>query len=137
MKKYIITLFLVVLPWLSQAQSLKGYYYNEEYQVYLQLSIDSIDVKVPEQDIYGEIAGYFGSKRDARLWLITDSERTGRHTAHITVVNDYGSEDFDAEIKEDDQGQLTVKHLHGSTFKIVVNKKYVKLPKTLILKKKQ
>ncbi len=137
MRKIFLALMLIWLPMLLHAQSMKGYYYNEEYQIYLYLSADSSDIKVPGQDIYGELPGYFGSKRDSRLWLITGCERKNKHQVKIEVINDYGSEDFEALLSEDRDGHITMKHLDGSTYKIVVNSKYVKVPKTIVLAKKE
>ena len=138
MRKYIFTVFIFsCISCACWAQNMKGYYYNEEYQVYLQLSADDSDVSVPGQDIYGELPGYFGSKRDGRLWLITESTRIKDNQVKIIVINDYGSEDFEAILTEDENGTLTMKHTKGSTFKIVVNRKYVKIPKEFILKKEK
>jgi hypothetical protein len=121
-----------------QAQTLlKGTYYNAEYQIFLHLSVDSCDVTVPDQEIYGSLPGYFSSKRDSRLWLVTECERLKANKVEVTVINDYGSEDFTATLTEDDNGVLTMKHLGGSTYKIVVNSKYVKIPKEIILKKEE
>lgn len=118
---------------LLHAQSMKGYYYNDEYQLYLQINAQEQNVTVPGQEIYGELTGYFGSKRDGRLWLITDSQPMDKNRLLITVVNDYGSEDFEAVLSEDQEGHLTMKHKKGSTFKIVVDRKYVKIPKEIVL----
>ena len=131
MRKLIILALITIYPVLAHSQSLKGYYYNEQYQVYLYLNADSSSIKVPGQDIYGDLPGYFGSKRDSRLWLIVECERVNAHKAEIEVINDYGSEDFTATVTESADGELTLKHLEGSTFKIVVNSKYVKLPKEM------
>ena len=131
MRKLIILALITIYPILAHSQSLKGYYYNEQYQVYLYLNADSSSIKVPGQDIYGDLPGYFGSKRDSRLWLIVECERVNAHKAEIEVINDYGSEDFTATVTESADGELTFKHLEGSTFKIVVNSKYVKLPKEM------
>ena len=90
---------------------------------------------VPGQDIYGELAGYFSSKRDSRLWLVIECERLKKNKVEVTVINDYGSEDFTATLTEDEDGCITMKHLGGSTYKIVVNSKYVKIPKEIVLKK--
>ena len=136
MKKVTILLILILSALTLQAQSMQGYYYNEEYQIYLKLSLDSANITVPDQDIYGELAGYLGSKRDSRLWLITEARRTGDNRAEVTVINDYGSEDFEATLTETADGTLTMKHRGGSTYKIVVNNKYVKIPKEITLKKK-
>ncbi len=138
MNKLLTTLlFVITIPLPIWSQALKGYYYNEEYQVYLQLSADDMDVTVPGQEIYGQLPGYFGSKRDGRLWLITDCTHINDNQVRISVINDYGSEDFEAILTEDKHGKITMKHTKGSTFKIVVNQKYVKIPKELSLQKKE
>ena len=136
MKKIIVALLLTSISLATNAQSLlKGTYYNAEYQIYLHLNADSCNVTVPGQEIYGELPGYFSTKRDSRLWLIIECERLKSNKIEATVINDYGSEDFTATLTEDDQGNITMKHLDGSTYKIVVNSKYVKIPKEIVLKK--
>lgn len=134
-RTFVISLLMLLLSAPLSAQALKGYYYNEEYQLYLRINADKQNITVPGQDIYGELAGYFGSRRDGRLWLITEMERTDSNKVVVTVINDYGSEDFTATLREDDQQVITMKHLKGSTFKIVVDSKYVKIPKEIKLKK--
>lgn len=129
-----ISFFMMILSVPLYAQALKGYYYNEEYQLYLRINADSQDIVVPGQDIYGELTGYFGTKRDGRLWLITEMERIDSNKIEISVINDYGSEDFTATLSEDDHQVITMKHQKGSTFKIVVDRKYVKIPKEIKLK---
>ena len=136
MNKIIVALLLTSISLATNAQSLlKGTYYNAEYQIYLHLNADSCNVTVPGQEIYGELPGYFSTKRDSRLWLIIECERLKSNKIEATVINDYGSEDFTATLTEDDQGNITMKHLDGSTYKIVVNSKYVKIPKEIVLKK--
>ena len=134
MRIFATALITCLLPLTAFCQGIKGYYYNEEYQVYLHINTIDNDVTVPEQEIYGQLPGYFGSKRDSRLWLVLEAKPSGKKT-EITVINDYGSEDFTATLSENSDGLLTMKHEHGSTYKIVVNGKYVKIPKTLVLKK--
>lgn len=130
-----ILFILTLLPLMAWAQHFDGYYYNEEYQVYLKINAERSDITVPGQEIYGQLTGYFGSKRDGRLWLITEMEQVNDKKLIITVVNDYGSEDFTASLTEDDNHVITMKHQEGSTYKIVVNSKYVKIPKQIKLVK--
>ena len=54
------------------------------------------DIKVPGQDIFGEIPGYFGACRDSRKWLITSAKINSSNKASLDIVNDYGSEDLTA-----------------------------------------
>ena len=58
----------------QQQQSFKGYLYNEEYQVYLRINFYDNDVLPRGQELFGKLPGYLGSKRDTRLWLITDAK---------------------------------------------------------------
>jgi hypothetical protein len=128
----ILTMWLISAVCLAQTERpFEGYLYNEEYQIYLKLNVYDKNIMVPDQDIYGELPGYLGSKRDSRLWLITDANQLNEKSVELSVINDYGSEDFIARITIDDKGVYTFKHIEGSTYKIVVNSKYVKIPKTI------
>ena len=92
------------------------------------------NVKVPQQAVLGELPGYFGAKRDSRKWLILDTDIKG-NIATITLVNDYGSEDLIATLTRNADGTYTLAQKSGSTLKIAVNNKWVKIPKKLVLKK--
>ena len=48
------------------------------------------NLKVPGQELFGEMPGYFGDRRDSRKWLITDADIEGK-TAHLSIINDYGA----------------------------------------------
>jgi len=65
--------------------------------------------------------------------IIVDYSISG-NTAKLTIINDYGSEDLEASLTYNGDGSYTFKQLKGSTINIVVNNKWVKLPKTLIFK---
>ena len=135
MKKKILTALLCMssLTMLAQKDStiFKGYIYNKEYDVYLQINFYKNDIKVPGQEIFGTMAGYFGDKRDSRKWLITDAQIEGS-TAHIAITNDYGSEDLTADLTRLPDGTYELHQLNGSTLKIARNRKWVKIPKKLI-----
>ena len=119
-----------------QSDSLfNGTFVNEEYQIYLKLNAYEQNINVPDQEIFGSLPGYFGSKRDSRLWLVLDAEIIDKKSVQLNVVNDYGSEDFTARLVLNSDGTFTLKHIEGSTYKIVVDSKYVKIPKKIIMKK--
>ena len=109
----------------------KGTINNKEYEVYLCINFYDTNIKVPGQEIFGTIAGYFGDKKDSRKWLITDAEIDGR-TAHLSIINDYGSEDLTADLTVNKDGTYELKQLDGSTLKIARNRKWVKIPKKLV-----
>jgi len=114
----------------------KGYLYNAEYQVYLQINFYEKDVKPAGQELFGELPGYLGSKRDVRQWLITDAKVNKDRTADLSIINDYGSEDLMAKLVVENDSTYLLKQINGSTLKIVVDNKWVKLPKTLEMKRK-
>ena len=86
--------------------------------------------------------GEFYGIKDAKLMvsvnektkLLTDVTVKNDHSAVIDVINDYGSEDFTALLTLDGEGNITMKHQEGSTYKIVVKNKYVKIPSKIVLK---
>ncbi len=140
MKKKIFTAIFALSSLVTVAQTdsttFKGYIYNEEYDVYLQIDFYKNDIKVPGQEIFGTMSGYFGDKQDSRKWLITDADIKGK-TANLSISNDYGSEDLTATLTVQADGKtFELKQINGSTLKIARNRKWVKIPKRLLFLKK-
>ena len=113
----------------------KGYLSNNEYEVYLQINFYQNDIKVPGQEIFGTIAGFLGDRKDSRKWLITNAAIEGK-TAHLSIINDYGSEDLTADLTLESDGTYSLKQITGSNIKIARNRKWVKIPKKLTFMKK-
>lgn len=113
----------------------KGYLSNNEYEVYLQINFYQNGIKVPGQEIFGTIAGFLGDRKDSRKWLITNAAIEGK-TAHLSIINDYGSEDLIADLTLESDGTYSLKQITGSNIKIARNRKWVKIPKKLTFMKK-
>lgn len=111
----------------------RGRIENDEYQVYIVMDFYRKNVVCPRQEIFGENPGYFGARRDTRKWIIEDAEVKGR-TARLVIINDYGSEDLDARLTYNGNGEYTLERTDGSAIKIVVDRKWVKIPKKLTFK---
>ena len=134
MKRILVTTFLLSVVLSIEAQYMgvfKGYLYNDEYQVYINMDFYRNNIKVPGQEIFGELPGYFGSKRDGRKWLFVAAELKDSITAKLTITNDYGSEDLEAVLRRLPDGSFELQQNDGSTIKIAVNRKWVKIPKRL------
>ena len=134
MKRTLVTTFLLSVVLSIEAQYMgvfKGYLYNDEYQVYINMDFYRNNIKVPGQEIFGELPGYFGSKRDGRKWLFVTAELKDSITAKLTITNDYGSEDLEAVLRRLPDGSFELQQNDGSTIKIAVNRKWVKIPKRL------
>ncbi|MGP1468142.1 MAG: hypothetical protein ACTTJY_02185 [Hoylesella shahii] len=140
MKKLFISMVMALFSLVGygqQQQSFKGYLYNEEYQVYLRINFYDNDVLPRGQELFGKLPGYLGSKRDTRLWLITDAKLNKDNEAKLAIINDYGSEDLEAKLEKDNDSIFTLKQGEGSHIKIVVDRKWVKLPKVMQFKMKK
>lgn len=103
---------------------------NKEYDVYMNIDFYHKNLKVPGQELFGEMPGYFGDRRDSRKWLITDATVDGK-TAHLSIINDYGSEDLTADLVVLPDGSYELQQKDGSNLKIARNRKWVKIPKKL------
>ena len=108
----------------------KGEITNKEYDVYMNIDFYHKNLKVPGQELFGEMPGYFGDRRDSRKWLITDADIEGK-TAHLSIINDYGSEDLTADLIALPDGSYELQKKDGSNLKIARNRKWVKIPKNL------
>ncbi len=134
-------LLFVFLPIMAGAQEAdstlyKGYYYNKEYDIYIQLDAYKPTVVVPGQPIYGELNGFLGDRQDGRKWLFTGMT-VGEKKIEIEIVNDYGSEDLVASFQAQRDGTFLLTQGQGATMKIARNSKWVKLPKKLAFEKKE
>ena len=137
MKKLFVLMFVLLVSVKLTAQSDKvfhTYIYNDEFKVYMDINLYENNVTVPDQELFGEIPGYFGAKRDQRKWLITSAKIDGKNSATLEIVNDYGSEDLTATLTYNpEDGSYVLKQKSGSRIKIVVNRKWVKIPTELKL----
>lgn len=140
MKKILLMLFVALVSLSAAAQNkgmgkdsttFKGYFYNEKYNVYLVIDFYHNNIMVPNQEIYGEMAGYFGDKQDGRKWLFTNAKIVSKDKAEIQITNDYGSEDLTATLTAIDDKNFKLRQEEGSTLKIARNRKWVKMPKEL------
>lgn len=137
MKKLFILWFVFLASLKIVAQNDKvfcSYIYNDEYQVYLDINLYENNIIVPGQEVFGEMPGYFGAKRDSRKWFIASAVLEGTKTAMLEIINDYGSEDLTATLTYNPKDNTYIlKQTGGSRLKIVVNKKWVKIPTELLL----
>ncbi len=109
---------------------------NKEYQVWLDIDFYNNNIIVPKQEVFGPVPGYLGAVRDTRKWIISDAIVKGR-SAQLTIINDYGSEDLKARLTLNADSTYTFEQMSGSTIKIVVDNKWLKLPKKLIFTRKK
>ncbi len=139
MKKALLTLAACCATLFAAAQGERPFDVtldNDEYKISLRLNLYDKNLTMPGQSVLGEVEGYFTSKQGRTTWLVVSSELVDERTAVIEVVNDYGSEDFTAELKANADGTYSYKKKGGSTLKFAVMGKWQKIPGRLTLVKR-
>ncbi len=107
----------------------KGYFANEEHHVYIRINLYDDGMVIPEHDLYGNLPGYLAKEHNGFYWVITSATLVNDTKAEIELINDYGSEDLEATLTLEDDGQtLVLKQGSGSTIKVPDNGKWKKLP---------
>ena len=135
----IIASWLTISAFAEQKDSttFRAYLYNNEYEVYLNINFYDENIKVPGQELYGELPGYLGKKNNSFCWVITSAKIKDKKTATMNLINDYGSEDLIATLTQKNDSVYVLKQGEGSTLKVPKNGKWQKLPKILELKRQK
>ena len=138
--KKLIAIFLIFLPNLNLSaqntvEPFRAYLINNEYEVYLRIDFYDETITIPGQELYGELPGYLGKKNNPFCWVITSAKIQDR-TAHLAMINDYGSEDLTAVLTAKNDSLYELRQVEGSTLKVPKNGKWQKLPKTLEFKRR-
>lgn len=140
MKRFLMLLLAMASILVGAAQNVNSnqvfhtYIYNDEYKVYMDVNLYEANISVPGQDVFGTVPGFFGALRDSRKWLVTDAKIVGKNKAELEFINDYGSEDLTATLTYNPKDNTYVlKQTGGSRLKIVVNRKWLKIPTEIVL----
>ena len=141
MKKHLLSaLLFFVVAWTASAQtdqsSFRAYLINNEYEVYLRINFYDQNITVPGQELYGELPGYLGKKKNSFCWVITSCKVKNDHEATLQLINDFGSEDLTATLTRQNDSIYVLRQDKGSTIKVPNKGKWQKLPKTLEFKKR-
>ncbi len=113
----------------------KTYLYNNEYDVYMRIDFYDESVNVPGNELYGQLPGFLGKKKNNFYWPITSAKVIDDSHAEISLINDFGSEDLTATLTRENDSIYTLKQVKGSTLKVPKNGKWQKLPKSLPFKR--
>ena len=117
----------------TEGDSFRAYLYNNDYEVFLKINFYDQDIEVPGQELYGQLPGYLGKMRNSFCWVITSAKVKNEKTAEMSLINDYGSEDFTATLTRQDDSIYVFRQVEGSALKVPKNGKWQKLPKSFTL----
>lgn len=120
----------------QDSTAFRAYLINTEYNVYLRINLYDQNIKVPGQEIYGELPGYLGKKHNSFCWVITDCRVKSEREAELQLINDFGSEDLTATLIRQNDSVYILRQGPGSSIKVPNKGKWQKLPKTLELKRR-
>ena len=72
-----VTLGLCSLPIMAQKaqQAFRGYLYNNEYDVYLDIDFHHESITVPGNELYGQLPGYLGKKPNSYVAVEINIEK--------------------------------------------------------------
>ena len=134
-----LSFFLTISAFAEEKDSttFRAYLYNNEYDVYLNINFYDQNIKVPGQELYGDLPGYLGKKNNSFCWVVTSARIKDSKTATLDMINDYGSEDLTATLIRKNDSIYILKQESGSTLKVPKNSKWQKIPKTLELKRRK
>lgn len=139
-KKVLLALLAAFsVPCMAQSDGgpFKGLFQNDEYEVYLRLDAYGEGIDVPDHELFGPLPGYLGKRRNSFFWLVTAARDGGKGKAELSLINDYGSEDLTATLTMRNDSVFELRQVDGSPLKVANNGKWLKLPKTIELKKKR
>ena len=138
--RIIYSMLLLLLPigiWAQkEGDAFRAYLSNNKYNVYLRINFYEQDVKVPGQELYGELPGYLGKLHNSFCWVITSCKVINEHKAELQLINDFGSEDLTATLTRENDSIYVLKQGAGNTIKVPNQGKWQKLPKLLEFKKR-
>jgi len=140
MRKFLLMAMFVIVAINGYAQkgnsAFHAYLYNNEYEVYLRINFYDQNITIPGQDLYGELPGYLGKKNNSFCWVITSCEVQSEKKATLQLINDFGSEDLKATLIRKNDSVYTLRQEQGNAIKVPFKGKWLKLPKTIELKRK-
>ena len=120
----------------KDSTAFRAYLINNEYEVYLRINFYDQNIKIPGQELYGELPGFLGKKNNSFCWVITSCEIKNDHEATLQLINDFGSEDLTATLTRQNDSVYTLRQEQGNAIKVPFKGKWLKLPKTIELKRK-
>ncbi len=120
----------------NKTSNFEGYFFNDEYNVYIRMNLHSNNIIVPGHEMFGSLPGYLGKKNNNFFWLITSGKIIECDKSEFDLVNDYGSEDLKVSFIKKNDSIYILRQESGNSLKVPNNRKWQKLPKEMEFKKK-
>ena len=130
-KIFSLIILLSVFTTLYSQDTFKGEFINMDLKIKMSLNLYDDIIPVPGLEIEN-CYGYFQGNING-LWIILKVIKIKGDVAEVRAVSERGSDaqNFRSTKKGDD---IEIKQIDGSAMKGISNRKYVKLPKTILMK---
>lgn len=133
MKKIIFSILAIFTSVMAFAQSpLNGSYFNKELYIRMKVNLDASSIPIPGLELdscYGYINGNINS-----MWVILKVKKNEGNKAVVRAMCEKGDNAQDLELTLEGD-KITMKQIGDSFIKGIKDRKYVKLPKQVVLKK--
>ncbi len=141
MKCFLASICLVAACWPALrartsegAQSFNGTYINKEYGINLVINLDSACIEIPGLTFLGKTNGYMNGNIYG-IWMVTSYKVKG-HVAILRLSNDQGADSQTIKLTFDKNGFLCYEATDGNVIKRVSGRKLVKIPASLLFRKR-
>lgn len=116
-----------------------GIYYSPELKTTLRINLAEKNIPLKDLD-FDETYGYMAGNLNG-TWVIlkvksVDALAKGGQKAVVRMVSDMGNDAQDVELRRTETGDIELRLLGEQNIKTIQERKYVKLPKVVVLKKK-
>lgn len=126
-----VVFFLSLHVSLFAQRPFEGYFLNNDLDISCRINLyaDSIPVPGLETDsCYGYIQGRING-----TWILLRQKEASREHILMRAVSDRGSDAQDIEFVLGEDGQIIMRQVDGAYIKGIEKRKYVKLPKNVVL----
>ncbi len=112
----------------------KGVFFNNENRVRIVLDLYEETVSVPDYDFFGKMNGYLGGNVYG-VWFLTSHKVEG-NKATLRFSDDRGADSQTVVLTALPDSTFSYEALEGNNIRKVVNRKLVKIPSTMVFRKR-
>lgn len=130
-KSLLLILFCTMASGIFAQQPWKIYLQNKEYNLRLNINLYEETITVPSMEMFGPMHGYLAGTL-ANIWTITSCQIESDTKATIRMSNDLGSETQECILTHPNDSTYVMDVKGTQYIRKVVNRKYQKLPTTIV-----
>ncbi|MCF0198946.1 MAG: hypothetical protein HUK02_06435 [Bacteroidaceae bacterium] len=135
MRKLLLAALVAIAGQLYADNPWKWRMTDKQNEATLHIDLYEETVDVPTMDMFGPMNGYLAGKGIYGVWMVTSFEIESNKVANVRLSNDLGSETQKTKLTILNDSTCQLDLVGPQVIKKVVNKKLVKIPTSLLLKR--